>query len=131
MISLFMLLIGGIFIGIFTPTEAAAVGAFGAFIFAGLRKRLTKKIIISSIHESGKTTCMIFILYITAMMFMTFLAMTGLPYALAETIVSLPFPPTGILIAILGLYIPLGMVMDAISMLVLTLPIFFPIIIKL
>jgi C4-dicarboxylate transporter, DctM subunit len=131
MAALFVMLIGGIFIGVFTPTEGAAVGAFGAFIFAAFRKRITKKVIADSIRESGKTTCMIFILYITAMMFMGFLALTRLPYLLAEWIVSLPYSPMGILSAILFIYVPLGMVMDAISMLVLTLPIFFPIILKL
>lgn len=131
MMFLFILLIGGLFVGIFTPTEGAAVGAFGAFIFAALRKRISKTVVIDSIREAGRTTCMIFILYITAMMFMAFLALTRLPYMLAEWVVSLPYPPMGILSAILLLYVPLGMVMDAISMLVLTLPIFYPIILKL
>ncbi len=128
MSTLFILLIAGIFVGAFTPTEAAAVGAFGAFVFTALRGRLNKKVVIASLRESGKTTCMIFLLYITAMMFMSFLALTGLPYALAETVTSLKVSPLGILCAILFIYIILGMLMDAISMLVLTLPIFYPIV---
>lgn len=125
---LFLLLIAGIFVGAFTPTEGAAVGAFGAFAFTAMRGRLNREVIVASLRESGKTTCMIFLLYITAMMFMSFLALTGLPYALAETVKSLNVPPLGILTAILLIYVILGMLMDAISMLVLTLPIFFPII---
>ncbi len=125
---LFVLLIGGLFVGMFTPTEGAAIGAFAALFLTLLRKRLTKRVIAESLNEAGKTSCMIFILYICAMMYMTFLALTTLPYQLASWVTSLPVGRWGILIAILLIYVPLGMLMDPMSMLVLTLPIFFPIV---
>ncbi len=131
MLALFLLLMGGIFAGIFTPTEAAAVGAFGAFIFSVFRKRLNRKVMVNALEEAGRTTCMIFLLYIGAMMFMSFIALTRLPYELSQWVVSLPFPPIGIVAAIMIIYIPLGMFMDALSMLILTLPIFYPIVVAL
>lgn len=131
MILLFALLIGGLFVGWFTPTEGAAVGAFAAFILTALKRRLSKNLIIESLHEAGKTTCMIFILYICAMMYMNFLALTGLPYQLSKWVSTLGFDAMTILAIILLIYIPLGMLMDPNSMLVLTLPIFFPIVTEL
>jgi tripartite ATP-independent transporter DctM subunit len=128
MLALFVMLIGGLFIGAFTPTEGAAVGAFAALIVTVLRKRLSRSVIADSLHEAGKTTCMIFILYICAMMYMSFLALTGLPYQLSQWVTTLGYSPLTILTIILLIYIPLGMLMDPNSMLVLTLPIFYPIV---
>ena len=128
MLSLFILLIGGLFIGLFTPTEGAAIGAFAALILTALRRRLSKSVITDSLHEAGKTTCMIFILYICAMVYMNFLALTGLPYQLANWVATLNFDRWTILTVILLIYVPLGCLMDPMSMLVLTLPIFFPIV---
>ena len=128
MAALFILLIGGLFVGLFTPTEGAAIGAFAALTLTALRKRLSKSVITDSLHEAGKTTCMIFILYICAMMYMNFLALTGLPYQLAGWVATLNFNRWIILSVILLIYVPLGCLMDPMSMLVLTLPIFFPIV---
>lgn len=128
MIGLFVLLIGGLFVGWFTPTEGAAVGAVVAFILTALKGRLSKSVILESLHEAGKTTCMIFILFICAMMYMSFLAMTTMPYHIAEWVATLGYNKYVILSIILFIYIPLGMLMDGNSMLVLTLPIFYPII---
>jgi tripartite ATP-independent transporter DctM subunit len=128
MAVLFILLIGGLFVGAFTPTEGAAIGAMAAFIITLFRKRISMRVIIDSLHEAGKTTCMIFILYICAMMYMSFLALTGLPYQLSAWVATLGYAPWIILAIILLIYIPLGMLMDPNSMLVLTLPIFYPIV---
>jgi len=131
MIGLFALLIGGLFVGWFTPTEGAAVGAVVAFIITALKRRLSKSVIIESLHEAGKTTCMIFILFICAMMYMSFLALTGLPYQVASWVTNLGYGKIAILSIILLIYVPLGMLMDGNSMMVLTLPIFYPIVTEL
>jgi C4-dicarboxylate transporter, DctM subunit len=128
MMGIFALLIGGLFVGWFTPTEGAAVGAIVTFIITVLKGRLSKSVILDSLHEAGKTTCMIFILFICAMMYMSFLALTGLPYEVASWVTTLGYSKIAILSIILLIYVPLGMLMDGNSMMVLTLPIFFPII---
>jgi C4-dicarboxylate transporter DctM subunit len=102
-----------------------------AFIITALKGRLSKNVIIESLHEAGKTTCMIFILFICAMMYMSFLALTGLPYQVASWVTNLGYGKMAILSIILIIYIPLGMLMDGNSMMILTLPIFFPIVSKL
>jgi tripartite ATP-independent transporter DctM subunit len=128
MLGLFVLVIGGIYAGIFTPTEAGAIGAFGAFIISIVRRRLTWAIIIAVIRDTVRTTGMIFMILIGAQIFNTFLALSGIPAMIAQGIGSLPFPPLAILMIVLTVYIPLGMVMDSLPMILLTLPTIFPII---
>ena len=123
---LIVLIIGGIYSGIFTPTEAGGAGAFGAFLMALGMRRLTWARFKESLLETGHTTIMIFSIIVGVLIFVRFLALTGLPSTFAEFVLALPIPPLLILFLILLIYVFLGMFLDAIGMLMLTLPIVFP-----
>ncbi|MBW1802781.1 MAG: TRAP transporter large permease subunit, partial [Deltaproteobacteria bacterium] len=127
---LFILIMGGLYIGLFTPTEAAGVGAFGAFLFALVNKRLTKKNLIMSLTETMRSTAMIFVIVIGAMIFGYFLAISRLPFELARIVSGLPVSPYVVLAGILVVYLFLGCVMDTLAMVILTVPIFYPVILK-
>lgn len=128
---LFALVIGGLYFGVFSPTEAAGVGAFGAFAFGLARRRLGWQAIKSSLIEAGKTTAMIFIILTGAMILGYFLAVSRLPFELASFIGGLAINRYLILGFILVIYILLGCVMDSLAMILLTVPIFFPLITQL
>jgi len=130
-LALFVLVIGGIYLGVFSPSEAGGVGAFGAFLFALGRRRLGWKSFFSSLVETGKTTAMIFIILIGASLLGYFLAVTRLPFELADFVATLPVNRYIILALILVVYIFLGCVMDSMAMILLTVPIFFPVILAL
>ena len=127
-LALFILVIGGLFAGVFTPSEAGAMGAFGAFVIILVRGRLTKNALVSSLRDSIRTTCFILTITIGAMIFSNFLAVGGFSMLFREWVAGLPVSRHVILICILLIYIPLGMVMDGLAMLLLTLPIVFPIV---
>jgi C4-dicarboxylate transporter DctM subunit len=128
---LFIIVIGGLLIGVFTPTEAGSLGAFGAFVIAVIKRRITRMTLIDSLKTAAHVTCFTMTLVIGAMIFSTFLLFTGLPNALSNFIVGLPLPPVGIVIAMLVAYIPLGMVMDGLPVLLITTPVFLPALTKL
>lgn len=128
---LFLLVTGGLYFGIFTPTEAGAGGAFGAFLFALLRRRMTTKVFISSLKETARTTCMALTILIGAMIFSSFMAMSGIPRAICVWVTQLPLPTVGIIGVVLLMYIPLGALMDALPMMLLTLPFIFPALVEL
>ncbi|MBW2030255.1 MAG: TRAP transporter large permease [Deltaproteobacteria bacterium] len=130
-LALFILVIGGLYGGIFTPTEAGGIGAFGAFLLMVLRGRLKKKSMISVLLDTGKVTAMCFLILVGANVFGYFMAVTRIPHELAGIAVSLPLPPVLVVIFILLVYVLLGSVVDAIAMIVLTVPIFYPVILKL
>ena len=127
-IVIFVLVIGGIYGGIFTPTEAAAVGAFGTGLLALARGKLTWETLSSSIFNTARTTGMIFLIVLGAAVINRFLAVTRLPQFLADNIAAWQVAPMVILSTILLIYVLLGFVMDSLSMILLTTPIFFPII---
>lgn len=131
MLALFILVIGGLYMGLFAPSEAGAVGAFGAFLIALSRGRLKKGILIGALIDSFRTTCFALTILIGAMIFSVFLTLSGLPAVLTNWITGLNLPPILVLILILLLYVPLGMVMDCMPMILLTLPIVFPVIVSL
>lgn len=128
MLLLFIIVMGGIYFGVFTPTEAAGVGAFGAFLFALLRKKLSFQTLIQSLMQTGRTTAMIFLIIIGANIFSTFLGLTQLPMGLADFIAGLALPKPVILAAIVLIYVALGCVMDCYAIMILTVPIIFPVI---
>jgi C4-dicarboxylate transporter DctM subunit len=125
MLALFALVMGGIYAGFFTPSEAAAVGAFGALAISLVMRRFTFKIFINSLAETGQTTAMIFILIIGAMIFMRFLAVSNLPFVLSEFVANLNVPAYGVIAAVVVFYIFVGCFLDIFSSLVLTIPIIY------
>jgi tripartite ATP-independent transporter DctM subunit len=128
---LFMCVIGGIYTGIFTPTEAGGVGAFGAFFFALVRRRLTWQNFWQSVTGTTKNTGMIFIILMGALILGYFLSITRLPFEMANLVAALPVNRYVILVLILFLLTALGCVMDSMTIVLLTVPIFFPVIVRL
>jgi tripartite ATP-independent transporter DctM subunit len=125
-IVIFILVIGGLYTGIFTPTEAGAAGVFFTLITVIPTRRLSWKGIINSLQETLKISCMAFVLVTGALIFGRFLAITRLPFIVADFAASLPVSPYVILTIVLIIYIIGGCFVDALGFLVLTLPIFFP-----
>ena len=120
--------IGGIYLGVFTPSEAAAVGAFLALGYAFWRKSLTGSGFAEVLLETVKTTSFVFLILIGAFVFGPFLALSGLPEHLAQSLSGLPVPRIVILSILVAIYIVLGMFLEGFSILVLTLPIVVPIV---
>ncbi len=127
-VALFLLVIGGIYMGVFTPTEAAGAGAFGALIFSLGRRRLNRKSFIDSLEETSKTTAMVFLILIGAALLGYFLAVTRLPFELSTYVSELNVNRYMILGMIILLYLVLGAIMSSLAMIVLTVPIIFPVI---
>jgi C4-dicarboxylate transporter DctM subunit len=127
-ILLFGLVIGGIYAGVFTATEAGAIGAFGALIVALGRRSLTGQAFGNSLKNTVKSAAMLMLLLIGAYIFNRFLAVSRIPFTTAEWIAGLGIDRYIILIIILILYIILGMFFDIIAIIILTVPILFPII---
>jgi tripartite ATP-independent transporter DctM subunit len=128
MLLIFVIIIGGIYGGIFTPTEAGGVGAFGAIVISLVSGRLNLKILLDSLMEATKITAMIMLLVVGAFTLMKFLAMSRLPFYLAETISALALPRYVIFAGIIVLYIFLGMFLDIFAAIVLTIPVIFPLV---
>jgi C4-dicarboxylate transporter DctM subunit len=130
-VLLFLLVIGGIFIGWFTPTEAAAVGAMGALIIGLIRGSLTWQGFIASLAGAVRITAMILLILVGADVFNYFLTVTRLPYDLAGWVGTLPLPGTAIMMAICLTYVILGCFLDSLALILLTVPVFSPIAIAL
>ncbi|MGX9353320.1 TRAP transporter large permease [Shimia sp. W99] len=126
-ILIFLAVVGGIYAGIFTPTEAAAVGAAGTGLVALVTGGLNGKKIVNSILTTANSTAMIFLIVLGAGMFNSFLALTQLPQTSAQWVTEQGFSPWFVLFCVLVLYLIFGCVMDSLSMVLLTVPIFFPI----
>jgi tripartite ATP-independent transporter DctM subunit len=125
---LFLLVMGGIYFGVFTPTESAGIGATGAFLFALWRHSLTLKVLAEVLLETARTTVAMFMLLIGAILFSNFLNVSGMPGALAEWVSGLDVPPVAVIFAIVAIYVLLGCLLESISMMLLTVPVFFPIV---
>lgn len=125
---LFAGVMGGIYFGVFTPTEAAGMGAGGAFLFVLARGALTWKGLFTVLVETARTTSMMFIVLIGAMLFSNFVNVAGLPAVLTGWLGQLQTEPMLVLLAILVIYLVLGCLLETLSMLVLTIPVFFPIV---
>lgn len=126
-----LIIIGGIYTGIFTPTEAGGIGAFCALILALCLKRINKEVMKDSLIETIKTTSMVFLIVVSSSIFGYFLGITRIPNQLSDLLTSLPVAPIIIIIGIVIMYLILGMFIDMISAMFLTLPIIFPTIINL
>lgn len=131
LVVLIMAVIGGMLTGMFTVNEGGAVGALGAMIVAALRKKINVKMLLRSLYDTGKVVAMVFAILVGAMVFGYFLAVTQLPTTLAEYFATLPLPRHVILLGIIALYLFLGCIMDELAMLLLTVPIFYPVILSL
>lgn len=130
-ILLFLIMLGGIYAGIFTPTEAGAVGAFGAVVIGVLTRRLSFKDFIASLLEAGQTTAMVMFLIVGAYIFMKFMAVSRLPAMLGQTAAALPVSRWWIFLALVVVYTLLGMFLDIFSAIILTMPITYPLILQL
>lgn len=127
-IVIFLSVVGGIYSGIFTPTEGAAVGAFGTGLAAWLAGGLNAKTLREAIYGTAIATGMIFMIVLGAGLYNTFLALSQLPQELAQWVIGQGLSPWLVLTLILVIYLLLGCVMDSLSMILLTIPIFFPMI---
>jgi C4-dicarboxylate transporter, DctM subunit len=127
-ILLVIVVLGGIYGGIFTATEGAGFGAAGAFLFALARRRLTWAILYQVLVESARTTAMLFTLLIAATIFANFVNFTSMPGDLKEWITHLGLSPIMIISAMMLIYVVLGTVMEELTMVLLTIPLFFPIV---
>ena len=127
----FFMVMGGLFFGIFTPTEAAAVGVFGVLLVSLIRRRLTWKGFVKSLYETLRTSCMVLFLIAGAVVFGKFLAVTRIPFNIASWVGGLDMPAYMILAIIVLVYFIGGCVMDALALIMLTIPIFYPVVMNL
>ncbi|MFT5113631.1 MAG: tripartite ATP-independent transporter DctM subunit [Parasphingorhabdus sp.] len=130
-VLLFTLVIGGIYLGVFTPTEAAGIGASGAFFFALLRRRLGWQSLFEVLLESARTTAMIFTILIGALMFSNYINVAGMPDVIVSFVVSLDLGPFEVVLLMVMVYLILGCVLESLSMILLTVPVFYPVILSL
>ena len=127
-LAVFILVIGGLFFGIFTPTEAAAVGAFGVLALSVLRRQLTWQGFVKSLYETLRTSCMVMMLITGAVIFGKFLAVTRIPFNIATWVGGFDLPPYMIMGIIVLIYFLGGCFMDALAFVMLTVPVFFPLV---
>jgi tripartite ATP-independent transporter DctM subunit len=127
-LMLFVIVMGGIYLGLFTPTEAAGIGSGGAFLFALARRKLTWRILFNVLVETARTSAMMFILLIGAIIFSNFINIAGLPGQLTAWLDSFGAAPITVILCILAIYVVLGCLLESLSMILLTIPIFFPIV---
>lgn len=125
---LFALVIGGIYGGVFTATEGAGVGAAGAFFFALFRGALTPRVLLDILVESTRTTAMLFTILIGAMVFTSFINFTSMPGDLRDFLLQFSPHPIMVVAVMMAIYVALGLVMEELSMVLLTIPVFFPVI---
>jgi C4-dicarboxylate transporter DctM subunit len=128
---LVVVVLGGIYGGVFTATEGAGIGASGAFFFALARRALSWHVLYEVLVESARTTAMLFTILIAAMMFSGFVNFTTMPSDLKDWILHLGLPPLAIVAAMMLIYVLLGTIMEELSMVLLTIPVFFPIVVQL
>ena len=128
---LFVIVMGGIYGGVFTTTEGAGIGAFGAFIIALLRQSLNWSVTLDILIESARTTGMLFMILVGALVFANFVNFTTLPTDLKNLVSTHNISPVAVMIAICAIYVVLGAAMEELSMVLLTLPVFFPLVVSL
>jgi len=130
-VLLFLLTIGGLFLGWFSPTQAGAIGAFGALAIGVMRRRLRLKIAIEAAKDGLRTACMVLFIITGATVFGHFLAISNIPFVLAEWVGGLPIPPIAVMAVMIFIYFIGGFFMDSMALIVVTIPIFFPVVMKL
>ena len=130
-ILLFLLVMGGMFLGLFTPIEAAAIGAAGSFAIAFFQKELNMHKIRQILLETVRTSSMIFFIVAGAVIFGRFLAVSRIPFAAAEFFISLPLPGWMVMMVIILFFLAAGCIIDALALILLTIPIFYPVVLEL
>ena len=126
--TLILVVLGGIFTGVFSPTEAGALGAFAALLIAAVRRRLTRAALREAVTQAVTATASIFLILIGSLFFTRFLALSGVPRAFADAILSVSTEVWWILFAVSVIFLVLGMLIDSIGLLLLTLPILVPLV---
>jgi tripartite ATP-independent transporter DctM subunit len=127
-IVLFVVVMGGIYGGIFTPTEAAGIGAFGGFLFALFKGGMTWGEMKSVLVDSAVTSSLLFAILIGALMFANFINVVGFPQALIQFVNGLEISPLAVILVILVVYLILGCILESISIILLTVPVFAPLV---
>jgi tripartite ATP-independent transporter DctM subunit len=127
-VILFVLVIGGIYTGIFSPEEAAGIGASGALTLALFARTMTWGVFVNCLMKTVTTSAMIFTILIGAILFNNFLVLSAVPDVIGAWIGGLPFSSTGIMLIILLIYLVMGCALDSLAMILLTIPIFFPVV---
>ena len=125
---LFILIMGGLFIGVFTPTEAGAIGAFGTLVLALVGRNLTMRGFITALFETTRISCMILVIVAGATIFGHFLAVTRIPFDIAQGVSEIQLPRWAIMLLIIGVYLIGGCVIDSLALIMLTIPIFYPVV---
>ncbi|OOG50401.1 TRAP transporter large permease [Polaromonas sp. C04] len=123
-LALFLLVVGGLYGGFFTATQAGSIGAFGALLFALARRKLSLRIAFEALFEAARTTGMIFVIVFGGKVFANMVSISGLTSQLVSTIQSLHLPAVGVILVIVLIYIVLGSLMEGLSMMLLTVPVF-------
>ncbi|MBR9830324.1 MAG: TRAP transporter large permease [Oceanospirillales bacterium] len=123
---IFIIVMGGIYAGIFTPTEAAGIGASGAFLIALFSGKLSFQMFNRSLSHAARTTAMLFFLVIGAVIFSNFINLTGMPMLLKDWVMEQGFSPFMVILILIGVYLLLGCVLESMSMILLTVPVFYP-----
>jgi tripartite ATP-independent transporter DctM subunit len=125
---LFSVVMGGIYLGWFSPTEAAAVGSFGAILLTLIARKLTGRVLLDSLKETASTTAMIFMIFIGTSVFQYFLETSTLPAQLADGVKAMGLDRYLVLTIVILMYVILGCFLDSLSMLLITIPLVFPMI---
>jgi len=130
-VVLFIIVMGGIYGGVFTATEGAGIGAFGAFCFALARRVLSLRALLDVLIESSRTTAMLFMILVGALIFANFINYTTMPADLKAFVTNYQIHPLTVIVAICVIYVVLGTAMEELSMILLTVPVFFPLVVSL
>jgi C4-dicarboxylate transporter DctM subunit len=130
-VALFVVVMGGIYGGVFTATEGAGIGAFGAFCFALARRALSARALLDVLVESARTTAMLFMILVGALIFANFINYTSMPADLKAFVTQYEIHPMTVIVAICVIYVVLGTAMEELSMILLTVPVFFPLVVGL
>ena len=131
MIVLFAVSVGGIYLGIFSPTEAAAVGCLAAIVLGLATRRIRIAQIVESLAETVRTTAILFLIVIMAFVYAYFLVLTHLPQSLVELVTAMDLSPLAVMLMLVAFYLVLGCFLDSLGMIVITVPVFLPLVLGL